>query len=380
MRIRESLLTGLVAALMLSTVVVSRTALLAEDRNDDASARSEASKDEAEPAEANHREEIRNGIETLIHKGAEAYCQAFCDHDARSAAMQFTEHAEFVQADGQVLSGRKEIEGALKNCFDQGHDCRLELSIDSIRFPAPNVAIEDGTSWTIHGEEESPVEYTAVHVKEGDDWKIASIRERAARTGHPQREKLRELDWLLGDWIDDSSDSAVLFSCRPVDNGNFLTRDFLVRIGDEPALTGTQRIGWDPIARNFRMWYFDSEGGYGEGTWSKRDDDQWYLKLSGITADGEPASGTFLYRPVSSNRIVWRVVDQMVGTTHHEDDEAEEITLVRQSPAPRSAGEGTGMTKSHHEKHLKSSSEDSPRKTEPTTGKSDTPAKTDKDN
>jgi uncharacterized protein (TIGR02246 family) len=360
MNTRTFLLMGLLAATLFATTLASRAVLVAEDRTDD---KSSAPAGDSDGATKPLSDEIREGIEAVIRKGAEGYCQAFCDQDARSASMQFTENAEFVQADGQTLSGREEIESALKTCFAQGHKCRLELSIDSIRFPAPNVAIEDGTSWTIHGDEEIPVEYTAVHVKEGDDWKIASVRERAVPSSRPHREKLRELDWLLGDWIDESSDAAILFSCRPVDDGNFLTRDFVVRVGDEPALTGTQRIGWDPMTRTFRMWYFDSEGGYGEGTLSKRDDEEWILSLSGVTADSEPASATFLYRPVTSNRIVWRVVDQMIGTTHHESDEGEEIILVRQAPTPRAAAAVT--TDPHDGKHPKATTSESPAKTEP---------------
>ncbi len=374
--------SGLLVATLVTTTVASRSVLIAEDRNDDKPVQSSdtrSANDENKGPEAENREAIREGLETLIRKGAEAYCQAFCDHDARSAAMQFTENAEFVTTDGQTLSGRKEIQSALEASFAQGHDWRLELAIDSIRFPAPNVAIEDGTSFTILGEEERPVSYTAVHVKEGDEWKIASIRERAVPSGRPHREKLRELDWLLGDWIDESSDSSVLFSCRPVDNGNFLTRDFVVRIGDEPAMTGTQRIGWDPIARHFRMWYFDSEGGYGDGSLSQRDDGQWLLKLSGVTADGEPASGTFLYRQVSKNQIAWRILDQMIGTTHHDVDEDEEITLVRQSPAPRAISSANGETKESRSGPAKDAEGTPPAKKAPANEKSE-PAKGEKEN
>ena len=34
-------------------------------------------------------------------------------------------------------------------------------------------------------------------------------------------------------------------------------------------MTVTQRIGWDPAAKQIRSWEFDSEGGFGEGTWGE---------------------------------------------------------------------------------------------------------------
>lgn len=32
-------------------------------------------------------------------------------------------------------------------------------------------------------------------------------------------------------------------------------------------MTGTQRIGWDPLTRRLRTWVFDSSGSFGEGNW-----------------------------------------------------------------------------------------------------------------
>ena len=46
---------------------------------------------------------------------------------------------------------------------------------------------------------------------------------------------------------------------------------------------GTQRIGWDPVAGQFRSWDFDSQGGYSEGLWS-RDGDRWIIKMSACCA------------------------------------------------------------------------------------------------
>ena len=44
-------------------------------------------------------------------------------------------------------------------------------------------------------------------------------------------------------------------------------------------LEGTQVIGWDPAAGTIRSWMFDSDGGFGEGTWSKKDN-SWIVKFS----------------------------------------------------------------------------------------------------
>ena len=95
-------------------------------------------------------------------------------------------------------------------------------------------------------------------------------------------------------------------SCQAVDNGNFLLRQFTVKIAGQEAMSGTQRIGWDPVTGKLRAWIFDSEGGYGEGTWH-RDGDSWVLKTTGVTADGQTASGTSIYTLVSDD------IDDLAG-------------------------------------------------------------------
>ena len=69
-------------------------------------------------------------------------------------------------------------------------------------------------------------------------------------------------------------------------------------------MTGTQRIGWDPVTRNIRSWVFDSEGGFGEGVWT-REGNKWIVKKTGVTGDGKIASATNIISQVSKHRMTW---------------------------------------------------------------------------
>ena len=80
----------------------------------------------------------------------------------------------------------------------------------------------------------------------------------------------------------------------------------------KPAMTGQQRIGWDPLARQFRSWVFDSEGGFGEGEFS-HDGDRWLIKAQGVRSDGRPASVTHVITRVNKDMIRWRSVDRAVA-------------------------------------------------------------------
>ena len=61
-------------------------------------------------------------------------------------------------------------------------------------------------------------------------------------------DQVAQLDWLVGEWIDEGPQSHVHFSCRWDESGNFPICDFSVRIAGRKAWSGTQRIGYDPLS------------------------------------------------------------------------------------------------------------------------------------
>ena len=44
-------------------------------------------------------------------------------------------------------------------------------------------------------------------------------------------------------------------------------------------------IGWDPATEQIRSRVFDSDGGFGQGTWKKKGN-RWYIQQSGVLPDG----------------------------------------------------------------------------------------------
>ena len=89
----------------------------------------------------------------------------------------------------------------------------------------------------------------------------------AATNDARQTSPLDELEWMVGQWVDEGETSKITTSCKWTTNRKFLTRSFSVTIDGQVSLEGTQFIGWDPIARRIRSWTFDSEGGFGQGRW-----------------------------------------------------------------------------------------------------------------
>ncbi len=283
----------------------------------------------AQPAaadQADHQEE------QAIRREVETFTKAYNAHDAKAVAEVFIPGGEIVNEDGETAQGREAIQQTFAAVFQQQPKSQINVAIQSIRLLSPTLAMEDGTS-TVTGEPGEAAEhnrYLAVHVKQDGRWQMASARDLPDEEGSA-REALQQLGWLIGDWVDESPDALVVTSYRWADNQLSIVSDFKVQIGGQPAMTGTQRIRWDPCSKRLRSWVFDSEGGFGEGVWA-RDGNQWIVKRTGVTRDGETASKTTIITRVSRNRMTYQSRDRIVGRERLPD--IKEIPIVRKPPLP----------------------------------------------
>lgn len=267
-----------------------------------------------------------------IRKTALTFVAAFNAADAQAIAAHFLPAGEFVDEDGDVYHGTATIEKAFAEYFRKAKGVRLRIDVEAVRLVGDDLAIEEGTN-TILPADNEPIRqsrYQVVHARRGGQWKIVSSRplERKPVSAH---EQLRQLAWLVGDWIDESAEAQVEHHCQWSKDGNFLLAEFIVRIGTKNAIDGVQRIGWDPVAQQIRSWVFDSEGGFAEGRWT-RIPGGWVVKMTGVRADGVTASATNSYRPTGPDRFVWASVDRVVGG----DTEPNiAVTVLRRPPQPK---------------------------------------------
>ncbi len=107
-------------------------------------------------------------------------------------------------------------------------------------------------------------------------------------------EQLKDLEWMVGRWTDQDDQSTVTTECNWSKNQNFLVRSFTVEIRDQIDLSGIQIIGWDPSIKQIRSWVFDSDGGFGQGTWTKKEN-RWYVQQNGILPDGRKSSAVNIF-------------------------------------------------------------------------------------
>jgi len=270
-------------------------------------------------------------------ESAQKFLDAYTARDAKALGMMFTDDAEFRDEFGERTVGREAITALFADVFGTSPEAILEaIDIERILCIDKHVALEEG--WvSARDTADGPLHfsrYVALHTL-GEDgvWRINTLKD-YPREAHGKNEHLDQLEWLVGDWINEEGDSVVKTSCKWSDDGNYLLRQYEVHTANGKEMDGVQRIGWDPQRRQIRSWSFDSEGGFRTGFWT-RNESQWLVTSQGTTADGQALQGTAVYTIADPERIVWTVANLVIGDEIM--PEPHSVILVRSAPTPQSA-------------------------------------------
>jgi uncharacterized protein (TIGR02246 family) len=248
-----------------------------------------------------------------IRDAVAAYVTAFNAHDAKALAALWSPEAVYTNPlSGEQVVGREAIEEQFAAIFADAKESKLEAKSDSIQFLSPSVAVEHGTAKVIRPDqapEES--EYTAIFLKRDGQWLLDRVTEEEVPVVMSHYEQLKELEWMIGQWVDQDDDATVVTECSWTKNNNFLTRSFTVEIEGVVDMAGMQIIGWDPSIKQIRSWVFDSDGGFGQATWTKKEN-RWYVQQSGVLPDGGKSSAVNIITYVDDNTCTLQSVNRTV--------------------------------------------------------------------
>jgi uncharacterized protein (TIGR02246 family) len=260
------------------------------------------------------------------------FIKAYNARDAKALGELFTPEAEIEDDDGAVTRGRDAIVARFTRMFGDGQSGTLGVTTDSLRFLGKDLAIEEGTAslTASAGEPSQTNRYSVIYARQDGRWLHARIRDEQPDEVSPH-EQLLQLTWMLGEWVNESDDGIVKTSCKWSDDGNFLLRDFDVKVEGRISLRGTQRIGWDAQRKQFRMWVFDDQGGFAEGLLS-RDGERWIIKASGVRSDGRSVSATTAIMALGKDRIRWETLERTVSGEAVPG--TDQFYLVRRAPLP----------------------------------------------
>ena len=130
----------------------------------------------------------RDADREAILQSARDFTAAFEKGDAKAVAALWTEQGEYESDDGTILRGRTAIEAAFAAHFKARPAEKMEIKVETIRFPSRDTAVEEGLTCTTASDMlPDSARYRVLHVREDGKWRIALCREWGCRREPPGR-------------------------------------------------------------------------------------------------------------------------------------------------------------------------------------------------
>ena len=246
--------------------------------------------------------------EAAIHKAAAAYNTAFAKGDADAVLAMWTADGEFIDDDGKAYRGRDALAPLFKKSLPSYKGYKITSKLTSITFIKPDVALVDGEQTFTPPTGESDVSrFTSVWVKADGKWRIRSARDLAAEpTGETvAARRLRDLDWMIGEWVSEAGDASVHLKVSWGLNKAFMVWEYEVKRKQGKSSMVAQWMGWDPLTEQLKSWVFDDQGGHSEALWT-RVGNTWSCESIGVLPDGATGSAVNVLKYQDDKTFVWQ--------------------------------------------------------------------------
>jgi uncharacterized protein (TIGR02246 family) len=232
------------------------------------------------------------------------YQDAYDRGDAKALASFYAEDIDYIDQDGAETKGRGEMEKLFTEYFQASPGAKIAITIEELKQLTADVQVDRGVATvTSTSGLANSTRYVAVVAKRNDGWKICQLTETAAPapTAYSQLEALR---WLIGNWENKDADQTVETKVEWAGDKNFLVRTFKLRGAEEAETDGWEIVGWDPDRQQIRSWIFDSNGGFGESSWSY-DGGHWLIRGSNVLPDGSRSTAENVLTKVDDTKFTW---------------------------------------------------------------------------
>jgi uncharacterized protein (TIGR02246 family) len=266
--------------------------------------------------------------DAAIRKTVQQFEEAFNKRDAKGVAAHWTEAGELTDTDGSVVRGRDELEKMYAAAFAVAPKAKGKIEVEAVRSLGRNLVSTEGLlKYTpAEGQPTVTTRYTALHVREGDHWLTASVREWVPDTA--ATDKLTDLEWLIGDWEAKRDGRDVRTSYAWGDEKAYIVCTFRVTEKEKVIASGTEVLAKDPTSGLIRGWLFDRSGAVAEANWS-RDGQQWVVEISGTVADGTELEATNAVVPNGPDAFSWVSVERLSGGKPLPTDAPLKVTRVK---------------------------------------------------
>jgi uncharacterized protein (TIGR02246 family) len=273
--------------------------------------------------------------EKALIDGVAVFAKAFGAANATAIADLFLDESMIVNPDGNAVRGKAAIAAMYDAAFKESPGLKLEATVEDIRFVTPELARVEGKTKLSTSDSDATefTGFTALLVRREGNWRIAEMHEYAAPAADvTPYERLKELEWMVGEWVEEGDKAKSQSSVRWGDNQSYLIRTYSIEPQGEKPSSGTMFIGWDPQSGQIKSWLFNSEGGHGEGLWNRTGENEWVIKATGVLRDGRPTSATQIQTMVNKDTVKVSSIDRIIGGVVAPD--INDVIMVRKPPQP----------------------------------------------
>src|SRR5208283_3926196 len=241
-----------------------------------------------------------------IRATADEFVKAFNAADAKAVGALWATDAEYMDESGKSYHGREGIAKEYATLFKEHRGVTTTVTIESIRFFGPDIAVEKGIArLKAPTGETSAARYNVVHARRDGKWIMVDCRDTPYVPG--SNTDLKDLEWLIGQWTTAAKGEARQIKFEWMCEKNFIKSSFTVTKGDKTTLNGGQIIGWNPRLGKIVSMHYDAQGGFGNDAWIK-DGSKWVIEASGVLRDGSTSTAVNIVTPIDANSFTWQSV------------------------------------------------------------------------
>ncbi len=243
--------------------------------------------------------------EKAIRATADDFVKAFNAADFKAVGALWATDAEYTDESGQSYQGRAAIEKEYATAFKEHPGATVTVTIESIRLLGPDIAVEKGIAKVKSpGADVVGARYTVVHARRDGKW-IMVVGRDAPYVPGSNEDYLKDLEWLIGDWMPEAKDRPLKLHFEWMAQRNFIKNTYTASKDGKSMLTGGQIIGWNPKLGRIVSWHFDAEGGFGDDVWTK-DGSKWVIEAKGVFRNGSESTAVNVLTVVDANSFTWQ--------------------------------------------------------------------------
>ncbi|MCC7528010.1 MAG: SgcJ/EcaC family oxidoreductase [Candidatus Melainabacteria bacterium] len=253
---------------------------------------------------------------------------AISSKKAADADLLFADDISFIDQSGEETRGRAALRERFEQLFKQTSVSAIGIHPQNISFPADNVALVVGEVSRKHENQDLPASrFSMVLARKNNAWQINQMTETNMQAAQAEN-RLQVLNWLIGEWSAEKPDASAHMIVEWAPSKKFITSKCTISKTGAPAQVDTQVIGWDPQHKAIISWHFDSNGGFGSGTWSESvNESKWTVDVAGVGADGSNTMASNVFTVKAPDEFVWQSIHRSLEGATVADTEA--ITVHR---------------------------------------------------